>query len=854
MKKTKNTYTIYLVPHTHYDAVWVFTKEDYFYININLILKKAVELIEKTDFRFLIEQTYLLERIEKTNPVLFSKIKRLVKEGKIEIADGEYLMADTMLPYGETLIREIFFGKRYIKERFGIEVPVMWGADSFGYNAQCPQIYKKSGYKYFAFRRGAGKDRPSEFWWKGLDGTKILSHWMPKGYRAGLDVDKIEENFQLLKKLSATSNILMPAGSGVTMPQPEIIGFVKKWNKTHQDVKIKFASSLDFFRRVEKQSKYLKTYKGELYSGRFSKVFPNTASSRIWIKQGLRESENLMLITERWLAIAWVSNLVNYYPQRELNLYWKKILFTAFHDVAPGTGIDACYKEVRQTFNFLKSKLLVHLYNSLSAFSRNLKEQADVCVFNSLSWPVKDWTEAELNFKKGEIKDIKGLRSGKEEIEVEVLESVRYPDSSLKKARIGFIASVPALGYKAYEILQRPPKIGAKNPLRVNGETVENRFFKTKLDRASGLIDIFYNKKWLAKANEIVLEEETGDLYYHQENIGKFLKTERGRGVKYGSFKIERIKSKKTSLRQIFEIDAGYYSLRWPYRLTEKLKPLLWRHKYISFRKKIIIYRDLDRIDFVTQIKNRHPQIRIRVRFSTDISSSRYECGSQFGRVKRPVNQYYSGSNKWKEKPNGIYPSINWIDYSDKERGLTVLNKGIPANEIRDRDIYLTLLRSVNRVSDGRGGPVIPVFDAAEFKDYTFNYSVLPHGRKDKEYGPFKSGFEFNQGLTAVPVSFKKSSKNKSCLFPSQFSFVEIKPDSLILTSFKKVDGQEAVILRFFESKGERTAAEINLFKEPRRVEITNLLEEPEKDIDFGGKKIKLKVGPFEIVSLKLYF
>jgi hypothetical protein len=32
-----NRPVVYLVPHTHYDAIWVFTKEDYFYINIELI-------------------------------------------------------------------------------------------------------------------------------------------------------------------------------------------------------------------------------------------------------------------------------------------------------------------------------------------------------------------------------------------------------------------------------------------------------------------------------------------------------------------------------------------------------------------------------------------------------------------------------------------------------------------------------------------------------------------------------------------------------------------------------------------------------------------------------------------------
>ena len=65
---------IYLVPHTHYDAIWVFNKEDYFYINIEFILKQAVELMKTTDYKFLIEQTFLLEHIENKYPELFADI------------------------------------------------------------------------------------------------------------------------------------------------------------------------------------------------------------------------------------------------------------------------------------------------------------------------------------------------------------------------------------------------------------------------------------------------------------------------------------------------------------------------------------------------------------------------------------------------------------------------------------------------------------------------------------------------------------------------------------------------------------------------------------------------------------
>ncbi len=37
-EKVEERDTIYLVPHMHYDAIWAFTKEDYFHINMMFIL------------------------------------------------------------------------------------------------------------------------------------------------------------------------------------------------------------------------------------------------------------------------------------------------------------------------------------------------------------------------------------------------------------------------------------------------------------------------------------------------------------------------------------------------------------------------------------------------------------------------------------------------------------------------------------------------------------------------------------------------------------------------------------------------------------------------------------------------
>lgn len=843
---------IYLVPHSHYDAVWALTKEDYLYINIESILKKALEMIEKTDYKFLIEQAALLEEVERRNPHLFSRIEKQIKERKIEIAGGEYLMADTMIPNGETLVRQILLGKRYIKEKIGVGVQVMWGADSFGYNAQLPQIYKKSGYKYFAFRRGANKKKPTEFWWQGLDGTKILAHWMPLGYRAGLDFSKLDENFENLKALAATNHILMPSGSGSIPPQPETRKIVKKWNKTHLNSRMRIAKPSDFFKAIERMKPKLITRRGELYSGRYSQVFPDTLASRIWIKQELRKHEHMILACEKWATIAWLLGIS--YPTYEFKDNWKKILWGAFHDVAPGTGMDESYEEARDNFSYLQTNLSLALYNFCAAVSKNLQKQDDIIVFNPLSWEVKNWVEVELGFNKGKIKRIEGIRSGKERIDVEVLESTRYADDSYQTVKIGFIATVPAIGYRTFKILRRGPRDFSSRKFKISGNTIENQYFKIKVDPSTGLIDVFQNNEWLVTGNELVLEEEIGDLYYHRHNLEKPLRAEGEEGVTYGKFRVKSFKIEKTPLRKIINIETDYFALIWPYRLLEKLRPLLWRHNYLSLSKKIIIYGDLPRIDFVTRVNNRHPQVRIRVRFDTNIDSATYNSETQFGVITRPVNQYHAKPRgKWMEKPSGIYPALNWVDFSDEEKGVTLINKGLPAHEIRDGKIYLTLLRSILMLaSDGVTGPAIPTPDAQEFKTYSFEYSLFPHLKGWKQANSFKPAYEFNHNLIGFQMPAERRKKTK--ILPSRFSFFEVKPENVILAALKKAEDSNEVVLRLFETKGERTKAEIDLFKEPKSVKVINLLEMEEGEIKFKGKRIKLRVKPFEIVSLKVGF
>ncbi|RLI85868.1 MAG: glycoside hydrolase [Archaeoglobales archaeon] len=843
---------IHLVPHTHYDAIWVFTKEDYFYINIDLILQKLVNLMEREkDYKFIIEQTYLLEEVEKRYPDLFNKLSRFIREGRIEIADGEYLMADTMLPQEESLIRQILFGKRYVKEKFGVNVDVMWQADSFGLNAQLPQIYRKCGYKYVAFRRGCNEIKPSEFLWEGLDGTRIIAHFFPLGYRAGLNLEKLDESYARLKRVAFSNHILMPSGSGVTLPQEETVEVVKLWNETHDSI-MKISTPSEFFREIEKFSDRLPVRKGEMYSGKYSEVFPDTSSSRIWVKKNLRKFENWLNSFERFATVNFL--LGGDFPKEDIVNCWKKLLFLAFHDVVPGTGMDSGYEEVRQNIGFLNTKLSYltpRILNEIVQNDSNKEDFGDIVVFNPLSWEVSNWVEVDLNFDEGQIFNIEGLRCGDEEIDVEVIRFRRYEDESLSYARIGFVARVPPLGYKVYKIVEKRRKRKEKDTIRIVGNTIETKHFNVSFSPENGLITVEKDGMVVFRdGNEIVIESEIGDLYYHREEIDTPIKTESGEGIRYGSFRVKSFWIEKSPLRRVINIETDYYSLRWPYRLTHKLKPIIWRHKFISFRKRIIVYRDLPRIDFLTFVDNRHPRIRLRIRFRTGMNLPEYTCECQFGAVNRKTNMYYFKPSDWKEKPSGVYPSLRWIDYSDGEKGLAILNKGNPENEVRNGDVYLTLLRSVSILSNGSAGPLIPVPDAREMKGYTFRYAVYPHKGDWRSAKVYKMGYEFNYDLIALQLPRRR--------YRLRRSFLSVEPENVVLTAFKLAENLDGIVLRFYEAEGKDTKARIEFFKEISSAEVVNMLEEKdeefEKDIDVGGNVIELEMKPFEIVTLKVNF
>jgi len=163
-----------------------------------------------------------------------------------------------------------------------------------------------------------------------------------------------------------------------------------------------------------------------------------------------------------------------------------------------------------------------------------------------------------------------------------------------------------------------------------------------------------------------------------------------------------------------------------------------------------------------------------------------------------------------------------------------------------DGSVYITLFRGGSGLSaDGSAGPLVPTPDALELRAFTFEYAVQPHKGDWQQAKVYRPAREYQ----CSPVSIESDCQGD---LPLEFSFLRLSPDNLLLSALKKAEDTDEVVLRFYETKGETTEAQVEFFKEIKRLTLIDLLEREEKELPFSGNSFSLSVKPFEIISVKL--
>ena len=193
------------------------------------------------------------------DPVIFDRIRTRVKEGRFELVGGMWIEPDLNIPDGESQVRQILIAKRYFQKNLGVDIKVGWNPDSFGYNWQLPQIYKKSGIDYFVTQKMSWNDTNQLslklFWWQAPDGSRVLAYF-PHGYGNGTNPIDMAKDYAQAAALDPGASEMMHlygVGDHGGGPTRVVVNQALKWEQPDKFfAHTEFATSLSFFHDVEK--------------------------------------------------------------------------------------------------------------------------------------------------------------------------------------------------------------------------------------------------------------------------------------------------------------------------------------------------------------------------------------------------------------------------------------------------------------------------------------------------------------------------------------------------------------------------------------------------------------------------
>ena len=380
-KKSESDFHITALGHAHIDLAWLWpireTKR-----KAERTFSTVIRNSEKyEDYIFGVSQPQLLDWVKKRQPELFDEMKALYNKGRLELQGGFWVESDTNIPCGESLMRQMLYGKKFFRDEFGYEQEILWIPDVFGYSAQLPQIMKQFGIKYFLTIKMSWNSVNlfpySTFNWTGLDGSTVLTHMPPEGnYNSALRSESLlstEKKFRE-RDIDNRAMLLYGIGDGGGGPGEEHLERFKREKDLIGLPKVSQGKAIDFFKDIEKDREKFPEYKGELYLEKHQGTYTTQSAN----KRNNRKCEFLLHNAELLcVASAYAKN--THYPKEDFENLWKEVLLYQFHDIIPGSSIKRVYDETDERYAYIKKELEKIIKNAEKALCG---EEDKECIFN----------------------------------------------------------------------------------------------------------------------------------------------------------------------------------------------------------------------------------------------------------------------------------------------------------------------------------------------------------------------------------------------------------------------------------------------------------------------------------------
>ncbi|MBL8152634.1 MAG: hypothetical protein JNM70_00500 [Anaerolineae bacterium] len=403
-------YTLYVVPHTHWDREW-YGSFQLFRTRLARLMNKLLALLERDpDYKTfnLDGQTIILEDYLEIHPEKRGLIEQFIRERRLLVGPW-YILPDEFLSSGESLVHNLLLGGK-IAEVFGHRMNVGYIPDTFGHIAQLPQILRGFGLDTAMHFRGLDiGGLKSELWWQSPDGSRVLLHHLSNiiGYSdsAALDANPQRAAYDLralayYKAERAVAPVLLALqGVDHNEAREDLTTILRVAEDTIEDVSFVHASLEDFWDALKAalDGVELQTVYGELRDvprtpGGMNFLLYNVLSSRADNKlDNARALNALERWAEPWCALAWMQG-VDAYPQGHLWTAWRWLLQNHPHDSLGGCSVDAVHRQMATRFEWateIADSLAEERFRLIAKdldLSAAGEDELALVVFNALPW------------------------------------------------------------------------------------------------------------------------------------------------------------------------------------------------------------------------------------------------------------------------------------------------------------------------------------------------------------------------------------------------------------------------------------------------------------------------------------
>jgi len=845
--------TQHLMVSTHQDIAWMDSPENCIRDRDEKIITPLLEIMKgDPDYRFDLEDVLCLREYLGRHPDRKDEIHKLMTDGRLAVG-ATFNQPYEDLCSGEMLVRQFVAGRRWLRKEFpGCDTKIYWNPDVPGRTLQMAQVMRKAGVPYLVMSRFS----KGLYSWFSPDGSSIVA-FSPGHYadfKARVEGAGFEQAAGYVAStaadwLAATNFVShdLPLISMSDMSGPDRYDtLLTRWSNLRSIVNTD--GSVTSFSLPAIRYTTVQTYLDKISPAQGALPAIRGERPNIWLYihgpthhhaiSAKREADFLLPAAETFSTVeALLNGSFASYPQAALTGAWEAQLYPD-HGWGGKNGdiTDSVFKAKYESARDISKGLLTSSVKSIASRIKTASGSGiRLVVFNALSWKRSGPVQVVVTPEGGvattgfELYDADGNAQP-----VQVVVKQQRPDNSIASAELLFVArDVPPVGYVTYyvrpSLTVQPPKTQPQG-----GTSLENKFYRLELG-AGGVKQILDRE-----LNEPLLE--TGGF------LGGELFTMQSVGEDAGEWS-EPQQPTMEGFDKLGNHPASWRSVEsGPVRDVVEARYALAHADVIQ---RVVLYHAVKRIDFEVSLLgwNGTPYREFRLAFPVRAEQGRVAYEVPFGVLDVGAGEMQGAAGeRYTQEVSQVRPRAiqNWIGLYGSRTGVTLSSSVAvwdylnPTDPAPDRFLLQPVLLASRRSCHGEGPWYL------QKGDHHYRFSLTSHGPA-RQSGK-RQGVEANAPLIAVV----DPPRDPQARLAESGSFVSLDADNLVLSTMKKCEDDETVIVRLFDDAGKATSGHLEMFIPVQKAEETNLLEEVSTTAPIEGNRIAVQAGPYAIHTLKL--